>query len=105
MGILSGNLVGVLFCQQFQLLHQTGIMGVDLSHWFCLVIEENPVETPKNQAAEHFKLVEDRKEAEKVFAKLRGRNCGFYIVPGSKKKDGEEQEALNNAMGENNIAK
>ncbi len=41
------------------------------------------VETPKNQAAEHFKLVEDEKEAEKVFAKLRGRNCGFYIVLGS----------------------
>ena len=41
------------------------------------------VETPKNQAAEHFKLVEDEKEAEKVFAKLRGRNCGFYIVSGS----------------------
>ena len=44
------------------------------------------VETPKNQAAEHFKLVEDEKEAEKVFAKLRGRNCGFYIVSGSDKR-------------------
>ena len=41
MGVLSGDLVRVLFCQQFQLLHQTGIVGVDLSHWFCLVIEEN----------------------------------------------------------------
>ena len=50
------------------------------------------VETPKNQAAEYFKLVEDRKEAEKVFAKLRGRSCGFYIVPGSKKKDSHEEE-------------
>ena len=39
--VLSGDLVGVLFCQQIQLLHQTGIVGVDLSHWFCLVIEEN----------------------------------------------------------------
>ena len=39
MGVLSGDLVGVLFCQQFQLLHQTGIVGVYLSHWFCLVIE------------------------------------------------------------------
>ena len=27
--------------QQFQLLHQTRIVGIDLSHWFCLVIEEN----------------------------------------------------------------
>ena len=26
MGVLSGDLVGVLFCQQFQLLHQTGIV-------------------------------------------------------------------------------
>ena len=50
------------------------------------------METPKNQAAEYFKLVEDRKEAEKVFAKLRGRSCGFYIVPGSKKKDSHEEE-------------
>ena len=41
MGVLSGDLVGVLFCQQIQLLHQTGIMSLDLSHWFCLVIEEN----------------------------------------------------------------
>ena len=39
MGVLSGDLVGVLFCQQIQLLHQTGIMGIDLSHWFCLVIK------------------------------------------------------------------
>lgn len=44
------------------------------------------VETPKNQAAEHFKLVEDRKEAEKVFAKLRGRNCGFILFPEAKRK-------------------
>ena len=28
MGVLSDNLVGVLFCQQFQLLHQTGIVGM-----------------------------------------------------------------------------
>ena len=41
MGVLSGDLVGVLFCQQFQFLHQTGIVGLDLSQWFCLVIEEN----------------------------------------------------------------
>ena len=25
MGVLSGDLVGVLFCQQIQLLHQTGL--------------------------------------------------------------------------------
>lgn len=44
------------------------------------------VETPKNQAAEYFKLVEDRKEAEKVFAKLRGRSCGFILFPEAKRK-------------------
>ena len=49
------------------------------------------VDTPKNQAAEHFKFVEDRKEAEKVFAKLRGKDCGFYIVFGDKKKDSHEE--------------
>ena len=27
---LSGDLVGVLFCQQFQLLHQAGIVGVEI---------------------------------------------------------------------------
>ena len=41
MGVLSGDLVGVFFCRQFLLLHQTGIVGVYLSHLFCLFIEEN----------------------------------------------------------------
>lgn len=39
------------------------------------------VSAPKNQAEEHFKKIESKKEAEKIFAKLRGAACGFYVVP------------------------
>ena len=30
------------------------------------------VDAPKNQAEEHFKLVTEKKEAEKIFAKIKG---------------------------------
>ena len=44
MGVLSGDLVGVLFCQQFQLLHQTGIVGVDpVSYTHLDVYKRQPV--------------------------------------------------------------
>ena len=39
------------------------------------------VSAPKNQAEEHFKKIDSKKEAEKIFAKLRGIECGFYVVP------------------------
>ena len=38
MGVLSGDLVGVLFCQQFQFLHQAGIVGVDPVSYTHLLI-------------------------------------------------------------------
>lgn len=39
------------------------------------------VETPKNLAEEHFKKIENKKEAQKVFAGIRGKECAFYVVP------------------------
>ena len=37
------------------------------------------VDAPKNQAEEHFKLVTEKKEAEKIFAKIKGIECAFQI--------------------------
>lgn len=45
------------------------------------------VSAPKNQVEEHFKLVEDKKEAEKIFAKVKGKTCGFSIFSNEEKKD------------------
>lgn len=39
------------------------------------------VTAPTNRAEEHFKRIESRAEAEKIFAGLCGKACGFYIVP------------------------
>lgn len=39
------------------------------------------VETPKNQAEEHFRIITDKKETERFLKKLRGRECGFLVVP------------------------
>lgn len=39
------------------------------------------VEAPKNLAEEHFKKIESKKEAEKMFAALCGKACAFYVVP------------------------
>lgn len=39
------------------------------------------VNAPKNRAEEHFKLVTKRKEAEKIFAKIRGKECAFQMIP------------------------
>ena len=45
------------------------------------------VSAPKNQVEEHFKLVEDKKEAEQIFAKVKGKTCGFSIFLNEEKKD------------------
>lgn len=50
------------------------------------------VETPKNQAEEHFHMITDKKEAEHFFGKLRGRECGFFVIPCEKPVD-EHMEA------------
>lgn len=53
------------------------------------------VSAPKNQAEEHFKKIESEKEAERIFAKLRGKACGFYVVPYE-----EEHDACTEADGQ-----
>lgn len=45
------------------------------------------VETPKNMAEEHFKKIDQKKEAEKVFAGMRGKECAFYVVPFEEEHD------------------
>ena len=44
------------------------------------------VDAPKNQAEEHFKLVTEKKEAEKIFAKIKGIECAFQIIPMEEKR-------------------
>ena len=44
------------------------------------------VDAPKNQAEEHFKLVTEKKEAEKDFAKIKGIECAFQIIRWRKKR-------------------
>lgn len=45
------------------------------------------VDAPKNQAEEHFKLVTEKKEAEKIFAKIKGTECAFQIIAYEEEKD------------------
>ncbi len=45
------------------------------------------VEAPKNQVEQYFKLVTEKKEAEKIFSGIKGKTCGFQIIPFEEKKD------------------
>ena len=45
------------------------------------------VDAPKNQAEEHFKLVSEKKEAEKIFAKIKGVDCAFRVIAYEEEKD------------------
>lgn len=45
------------------------------------------VDAPKNQAEEHFKMVTEKKEAEKIFARLRGVECAFQVIFNEEKQD------------------
>ena len=47
------------------------------------------VTAPKNQAEEYFRCVTDKKEAEKIFAKIKGLPCAFQIIPF---EDGDVEE-------------
>lgn len=55
-----------LLCKKLEFKHLLGRFEVD---------------APKNLAEEHFKKVTDKKEAQKIFAGLKGRECAFYIIP------------------------
>ena len=39
------------------------------------------VEAPANQVEQHFRRITEKTEAGEALAKLRGRECGFFIVP------------------------
>jgi DNA polymerase-1 len=42
------------------------------------------VQAPKNHAEDYFKQVESVQEAEKIFSRMEGNACGFFLVPGEK---------------------
>ena len=56
------------------------------------------VEAPKNTAEEHFKKIEKTQEAEAFFTFLRGKACGFYVVPQE-----ETHDAHTEADGQMNL--
>ncbi len=45
------------------------------------------VQAPKNLAENYFKKIETKKEAEKVFAKIKGKECAFFVVPYEEEHD------------------
>lgn len=47
------------------------------------------VDAPKNNAEEHFRKITEQKEAEQIFAGLRGVDCAFYVVPFEEVHDGK----------------
>lgn len=53
------------------------------------------VQAPKNTAEEHFKKITDKAEAEKIFAGIRGKECGFYAVPFEESENRSKQTVTN----------
>ncbi len=45
------------------------------------------VDAPKNHAEDAFRLITDRKEAEKIFGKIKGKSCAFVVIPFEENKD------------------
>ena len=59
------------------------------------------VEAPQNEASEHFRLIKDKKEAQKFLAKIRGKKCGFMVVPYEKERDAHmESDGQMNLFGD-----
>ena len=56
------------------------------------ILSRFQVEAPKNQAEEHFRQITDKKAAAAFFAGLKGKECGFFVVP-YEETDGGRQEA------------
>lgn len=52
------------------------------------------VDAPKNRAEEHFRMISEECEAKKIFSKIRGKVCGFYLVPCEEKREAEGQMSL-----------
>ena len=50
------------------------------------------VDAPKNQAQEHFKIVRDKAESDKIWKKAKDDPIGYYIVPFAAGKDGKQEQ-------------
>lgn len=50
------------------------------------------VDAPKNQAQEHFKIVKDKAESDKIWKKAGNDPIGYYIVPFASGKDGKLEQ-------------
>lgn len=50
------------------------------------------VDAPKNQAQEHFKIVKDKAESDKIWKKAGKDPIGYYIVPFASGKDGKQEQ-------------
>ncbi len=59
---------------------------------FKHLLSKFEVEAPKNRAEEHFKYITEKKEAKKIFSKIKGIPCAFKIVPFEDKNAVKEQE-------------
>ena len=49
------------------------------------------MDAPKNQAQEHFKIVKDKAESDKIWKKAGNDPIGYYIVPFASGKDGKQE--------------
>ena len=49
------------------------------------------VDAPKNQAQEHFKIVKDKAESDKIWKKAGNDPIGYYIVPFASGKAGKQE--------------
>lgn len=50
------------------------------------------VDAPKNQAQEHFKIVKDKVESDKIWKKAGNDPIGYYIVPYASAKGGKQEQ-------------
>ena len=50
------------------------------------------VDAPKNQAQEHFRIVKDKAESDKIWKKAGNDPIGYYIVPFASGKDGKQEQ-------------
>ena len=50
------------------------------------------VDAPKNQAQEHFRIVRDKAEADKIWKKIGNDSVGYYIVPFASGKDTKQEQ-------------
>ena len=79
-------------------LHQISDLYTEEAYLLCKrlefknILSRFEVEAPKNPAEEHFKKVTGKKEAENIFAKIKGKECAFYVVPFEEKREEYQAE-------------